>query len=81
MGPCSHGRAQSHEPRGADEYDMEYDRGRVKKVRRKGEEAEEQPAGNRFQEAWSQRGDRGSSLGSPGVCRALMPPAGVSDRA
>lgn len=47
---------------------MDYDRGRVKKVRRKAEGAGEQPAGNRFQDAWSQRG---SGFSSPGACARL----------
>lgn len=42
---------------------MDYDRGRVKKVRRKDTDADAPADGNRFQAAWSQRGEPGSSLG------------------
>lgn len=56
-------RAQSSDARDADEYDMDYDRGRVKKVRRKDTGADAPADGNRFQAAWSQRGEPGSSLG------------------
>ena len=72
-------RAQSSEARVPDDYDMDYDRGRVKKVRQKGNDADAPAESNRFQAAWSARGDRSSSLGpaprggsSPGGDSATM---------
>ena len=81
---CCHRRsARAHEERPADDYDLEYDRGRVKKVRSRDRGSDQDGDGegdsNRFQAAWAER-SRGGRHGSSHSGRGRGVPACIPSR-